>query len=126
MSEEKTPAPAAPVTEFRRSQDFRSVYANNALFEASVWDLKVILGQLDQREGKIAVEQHTAVSIPWTQAKLLSYWLRLNIELYEIEHGKIHIPQRVWPPVAPLTDDPQLKASFELANKIRDEFIAGL
>jgi hypothetical protein len=126
MPEETTPA--APAVEVRRSKDFISVYANSMLFEASVWDLKLILGILDQTGGKVAVEQHTAVSIPWTQAKLLCYWLRLNLEIYEMNNGKIHIPQGVRPPVPPEpeTKDAQNMALFELAKKLHQEFMASL
>lgn len=120
--------PEAPVVDYRRSEDFSSVYANNLVFEASVWDLKVILGELDQRGGKIAVEQHTAVSIPWVQVKLLCYWLRLNLEIYEMSNGKIHIPQGVRPPVPPEPEskDAQNMALFELAKRLHQEFMAGL
>jgi hypothetical protein len=126
MPEETTPA--APAVEFRRSEDFVSVYANNALFEASLWDLKVILGILDQTEGKVAIEQHTAVSMPWMQVKLFSYWLRLNIAIYETNNGKIHIPEVVRPPVPPEPEskDAQSMAVFEIAKKVHLEFMDSL
>ena len=60
-------------TAIERSQteDFRNTYANNVLFETSVWDLKMIFGQLDQRLGQNAVVQHTAVAVPWPQVKIM-------------------------------------------------------
>jgi len=126
MPEETTPA--ARAVEFRRSEDFVSVYANNALFEASLWDLKVILGILDQTGGKVAIEQHTAVSMPWMQVKLFSYWLRLNIAIYETNNGKIHIPEVVRPPVPPEPEskDAQSMAVFEIAKKVHLEFMDSL
>lgn len=126
MPEETTSA--APAVEFRRSEDFTSVYSNNALFEASIWDLKVILGILDQTGGKVAIEQHTAVSMPWMQVKLFSYWLRLNIAIYETNNGKIHIPEVVRPPVPPEPEskDAQSMAVFEIAKKVHLEFMGSL
>jgi hypothetical protein len=122
---------AAPVGEFRRTEDFASVYANNVQFELSAWDLKVIFGVLDQRGSKIAVEQHTSVTVSWLQAKLLNYFLEINLAIHEVEHGKIKVPELALPPVFPpppahLADNPVAKTMCELANKIRDEFIASL
>jgi len=79
MPSEQTPASQS---QFERDEDFLPVYANNVLFEPSVWDLKMIFGQLDQSEGKAVVEQHTAVTIPWAQAKVLSYYLQVNLTAY--------------------------------------------
>ncbi len=91
---------AAPMIEFTRSEQFASVYANNAVYEASAWDLKITLGILDQRGGKLSVEQHTSVSIPWPSAKMLLYYLQINILAYELENGKIKIPATGLPPAA--------------------------
>jgi hypothetical protein len=122
---------AVPVQEFRRAEDFASVYANNFQFELNAWDFKVIFGELDQRGGKVAVEQHTSVTISWLQAKLLNYFLEVYLALYELENGKIKVSEAARPPVFPpppahLENNPLAKAMSELANKMRDEFIAGL
>lgn len=122
---------ATPVQEFRRAEDFSSVYANNLQFELSAWDLKMIFGELDQRGGKVAVDQHTSVTLSWLQAKLLNFFLEINLAVHELEHGKIKIPKNLLPPVpAPplgeLADVPQAKPIFELITKMREEFIAGL
>ena len=34
-------------------KDFATIYANNFQFEPSVWDLKIVFGQLDQQIGAI-------------------------------------------------------------------------
>jgi len=122
---------ATPVQEFRRAEDFSSVYANNLQFELSAWDLKMIFGELDQRGGKVAVDQHTSVTLSWLQAKLLNFFLEINLAVHELEQGKIKIPKNLLPPVpAPplgeLADVPQAKPIFELITKMREEFIAGL
>jgi len=84
--------------EIKHADDFESLYANNIRFESSVWDLKLLFGLLDQSDGKELVDLHTGISIPWTTAKLLVYFLRLNIMIHETENGKIRINPRVYPP----------------------------
>lgn len=128
MPSEQTPASQS---EFERDEDFLSVYANNVLFEPSVWDLKMIFGQLDQSEGRAVVEQHTAVTIPWAQAKVLSYYLQVNLTAYEIENGRIAIPTGVLPPepgpIPPeLEGNQQAKAIREAAIRLREQFLASL
>ena len=123
--------PETPATEFRRSEDFVSVYANNVLFQPSVWDLKMFLGEVDFAGGKTIVEQHTAVSLPWMQAKVLAYWLRVNIEFYEINNGKIPVHPSVLPPrpqdiPAELQNDPRSKASWDALTRLYQEFMASL
>lgn len=114
--------------QFERDEDFASLYANNVTYEAAIWDLKMIFGQLDQ-SGKVTIRQHTAITMPWMQAKLMVYLLQINIASFESEHGKIKIPDRLLPPEPeslagfPASDDNvQLKAF----KKIRDEFLASL
>jgi hypothetical protein len=129
MPEEKPPAQSD--IPLRRSEDFSSVYADNVAFESSVWGLKVFLGELDQGAGggTPGVEFHTAVSIPWMAAKLFIYWLRLNLAFYEINNGKINIPERLLPPKPSVPDDPENPvnaASYAVAKRLHDEFMADL
>jgi hypothetical protein len=86
----------------QRDADFESLYANNVHIETSVWDLKLLFGELDQRgdgDGNGAViRQHTAMTIPWMQAKILAYFLSVNIMIAEHQRGRINIPAGVMPP----------------------------
>ena len=98
--------PDEPTTEntksdIRRSDDFYQTYANNIQLEISAWDLKIIFGTLEQHEGKVTIEQHTAVTIPWMQAKLLIYFLQINLAAYEAEAGKVKILPRLLPMAPP-------------------------
>ena len=107
------------------------MYANNAQFELSSWDLKIIFGELNQSGGKTTVEQHTAVTVSWVQAKLFAYYLQVNIAFYELQHGKIAIPKETLPPEPPpipeeLANDPQAKAANQLFKKMRGEFLSTL
>src|SRR5579864_7032035 len=88
----------APLVFFRDPEDFEALYANNVQAESSLWDLKVIFGILDQSSEPHKVVQHTSINLPWTQIKLLSFLMRLNIAIHEASNGKIFIPQSVMPP----------------------------
>jgi len=94
--------------------------------------LKLVFGQLDQSEGEVKVVQHSAITVPWTQVKLMVYWLRGQIEAHELANGKIHIPPPIIPqPLPPLTEeikksDPNAEAVYAIFNRLRDEFISSL
>jgi hypothetical protein len=117
----------------RELEDFASLYANNVVYEASVWDLKLIFGQLDQKllepaEGKtVTVDYHTAITLPWEAIKLMIYYLRANLATHEIESGPIKLPDRVLPPQTPLplpediAAKPQAKAAAEANQRIWEE-----
>lgn len=127
MAEETSITPALNVT---RTDDFVSLYANNIQFEQSAFDLKLVLGELDQPSGNVRVKQHSSVTIPWAQAKLLVYYLQVHIAAYEFQMGKIKIRQDLVPPPIPISseqkDDPKMKVFYELISNIREQFVSGL
>lgn len=92
---------------FRRSDEFVSIYANSLAFESSTWDLKIILGELDQSVIPPVVEQHTAVILPWQQAILAAYFLIVNYTVYQATNGKIPFPSAIIPQ-RPNPEDPSL------------------
>ena len=98
----------------RRSEEFASLYANNVQFENSVWDLKIILGELDQSRTPTTVEQHTAVILPWQQAKLTAYYLVVNTMIYEATNGRMAFPAGIIPP----RPDPQEPALDEVGIRV--------
>ena len=106
MPEETTSqSPIASESFFERDEDFASLYANNVQFETSVWDLKIIFGQLDQSRPSGRVDQHTAITLPWLQAKIMAFYLSANVALYEADNGKIQIPLSLQPqPLPPVPD----------------------
>lgn len=71
-----------PEVEANGTEELTSDYANNTFLQPTIWDLKVLFGELTA-QGK-GIEWHTAITIPWAQAKLFSYYLQLNIESYEM------------------------------------------
>jgi hypothetical protein len=71
------------------------------------------------------------VTIPWIQAKLLSYFIGLHLEAYESVNGKIGVPTEVLPPEPVPPADGQIKspsaqALYELIKRRREEWIASL
>jgi len=90
----------------------------------------LIFGQLDLGTGQgEVIALHTAMTLPWTTAKLLLHFLRLNIAIHELEAGKIRINPRVFPteppPLTPEFENNEVaKAAREISLRMRDEFIA--
>ncbi|TRZ51267.1 hypothetical protein D4S03_05390 [bacterium] len=120
-----------PQTEFKRTDNFLSVYANNFQLESTAIDMKFIFGTTSQSPGKVTVEQHTSVNMTWVQAKLLSFYLNVNLAAHEMENGKISIPHSVIPaepqPIPKeFKDQPFHKQVRAMVVKMREEFIANL
>jgi hypothetical protein len=103
--------------------DFDSVYANNSFFEASAWDLKVIIGQLEQHTGEAKIDWHTAVTMAWPAAKVFAYFLRLNIKIHELKQGAISVPKSVIPeiPLLPADADETVRKIHEYAKALHVE-----
>jgi hypothetical protein len=126
---EKTDAKASGI-EFRRDEDFTGLYANNVNLEATIWDLKMTFGQTDVAAGPNVVVQHTAITLPWSYVKLLSYLLQAQVAAREAEEGHIPVPVRILP--APPDKLPEEmasamkhpKESLAVIQKLWKEFVA--
>ncbi len=82
------------------------LYANNVNFESSIWDLKMLFAVLEQDPESPPFRQLCAVRIPWAQAKLMAYYLFMNIVFQEERQEKIHLPESLTPkPIEGLLDD---------------------
>jgi len=99
----------------KRDENFISRYANYSYLESSLWDLKMIFGEIDQSGEPNVVPITTALTLPWPQIKVLTYFLRLHLEAYEQEHGRIKIPPGIILP--PVPDN-------ALVRKFYTEFVA--
>jgi hypothetical protein len=113
----------------RTREHVKPVYGNSFHFEMSEFDLKMTFGQLtSQFTGKPVVDWHTSVTMPWAQAKLLSYYLRINLALHESNNGKIKIPANLLPPPPPPPPDLETNAIareiFEFVQAIQRELVA--
>lgn len=105
----------------------KDVYANQANFEIGDLDVKILFGQVSQLSGKPAIDWHTAVTMAWAEAKLLSLYLRVNIAIHEATHGAIKIPAGLLPPSIPAPEDiatnPVSKKLFDTIQAIRSELM---
>jgi hypothetical protein len=117
---------------FRRHENFESWYANNAQFWASEFDLRMTFGELNVSGEKVEVQQHTAMTVSWLQAKLMLYYLSINIGLHELSHGKIPIPPSLLPPdpepptAEQLETDPNANNMYEFIKTARAQFFESL
>jgi hypothetical protein len=123
--------PASPDIEFQRAENFISLYSNNVNFEPTAWDIKIVFGQLDLVGGKGIARQQVAITIPWAQAKLALYYLRLQVAAMEMQSGKIAIRRDLIPPEPPqLTPEqeaiPSSRELRDLILKIREEYLTTL
>lgn len=120
---------------FRRHQDYVTLYANNVQFQPWEWDLRITFGELDVHKNKLVVEQHTAINVSWLQAKLMLYFLQLQVGIHEMANGKIKIPYGVFPPeptppTGDIANDPAALRVYEYirdrrAELVRDSAAAG-
>lgn len=121
----------APTLQFKRVEDFVSLYANNVQIEQTAFDLKLVFGELVQSQRPALVEQHSSVTLSWPETKLLSYYLQLNIASYEIQMGKIKIREDLIPIALPQLSpeqekDPKIQELFAVAKRLHEQFIASL
>ncbi|HLY18358.1 MAG TPA: DUF3467 domain-containing protein [Bryobacteraceae bacterium] len=126
MPEEETSSAQQPNLQVPRAtpgEDFSEDYANNFRFEQTAWDFKIIFGQIDQMSGDPTnVNWHTAITMPWGIAKILSRMLLLNVAAGEMQLGPIHIPAMVMPP-PPLEptgemDTPAVRTLYEFHKQL--------
>jgi hypothetical protein len=88
-----------------------------------------MFGEVDSDEKGLFVDQHTSISMPWLQAKIMHYYLTLQLGYYEIGHGKIQVPISVQPPEAEpptgdLVNDASAMGLYEMVKAKRAELLA--
>jgi hypothetical protein len=131
MAEDTKTQETAKAPDFTRHEEFTSLYANDIQFEGSQFDLKLIFGELDQLSGKTWIKQHTAMTIPWIQAKLALYYLQIQVAAFEFQNGKIKIPGDLLPEeMAELTEEqkqvPRAEELWKAIKILRDQFVSNL
>jgi hypothetical protein len=132
MAQKSSTTEAGPIAE--RAADFTTRYANNIFFESTAWDLKLTFGHIEQVSDPTTIQHDFAVTIPWPQAKLALFWLRLHVEMAEAEvRAKIPIREDLLPQELPaklpepLEADPASAKRFrEIYERLRAEFLKSL
>ena len=106
----------------QRAMDFVSYYANNFLVDTTAWDLSMTFGEFEKLpDGTQASTQRLSVTVPVGLAKLMVFWLRVQILAYEVRLGKrVTLRADVIPAVPPLVP-PELQ-SDPVTVKMYDEF----
>ena len=79
----------------------------------------------------MVVQQHTAMTISWLQAKIFHYYLTVNLGVYELQHGKIKIPATLVPPEPPpptgdLANDAAAQQFYEFFRMHWQKFVESL
>jgi hypothetical protein len=110
------------------TEDLNVEYANNVFFEATIWDIKLIFGEWSSRSN--LVDWHTSITLPWAQAKLIQYYLAINVEAHERMQGKITMPSAAIPPEPPPPDPSDItgaaKDFYDMVVRHRQKFIDSL
>lgn len=120
--------PAQQSIDYRTADDFTSRYANNVFLENTLWDLKLIFGQTDQRAGLNVVVQFGSVALSWPQIKILSYYLRAHLASHEASNGRIVIQPGIIPAIPDklpdgLTKQRGASEGFEAVRKLYEELV---
>jgi hypothetical protein len=89
---------AVPQIKREKTEDFIERYANYTYLQSTMWDIKCQFGQAET-DGGSTVPIDTAVTLPWAQAKVLAYFLRIHIQGFETSNGRIKIPRGIIPKV---------------------------
>lgn len=115
--------------EHRRIAEFSEDYANNTLFQSSNWDLKIIFGELEQSLGPNVVLQHTAITVPWSQVKLMVYFMTISLIFQEAQNGRIAIPSGLIPEIGKqmpkeLREAGTTDAAWQAVRQLYEQFVA--
>ena len=95
MRERKEPVrPTAQEQELEsvRSERFFKVYANSAQIETTVWDFKLIFGEITKADDKMVIEQSVAIVMSPQHLKAFVGVLTHNLREYEKRVGEIKLP----------------------------------
>ena len=80
-----------------QSDDFHSLYANLIRLEAHPFDLLVTFGAIAHQAEQLVARWQAGVTMSWEQAKFLSLYLAIHIDVYERQNGPIEIISAVRP-----------------------------
>jgi hypothetical protein len=94
MAIEKKRNTPVPTAKLSKAADFRSIYANNAVFEVSVFDIRITFGESSKgsSDEPMEVEQKVSILMSPQHAKLFAQLLLSNVEGYEKQIAPIALP----------------------------------
>jgi hypothetical protein len=104
MENEVTPKPQKAIEYRAPVGGVFHVYCNNIQMASTSFDLRLMLGEIaESTEEKVIVEQRVQVAMTWIEAKILSDFLRANVQAYEELNGKLELPKNIEKIVVPNT-----------------------
>jgi hypothetical protein len=114
------------LSDHRVRQGITPVYSNTLHFDASDLDFTILFGQTRPFPDPALVDWRAAVTLPWVTAKLLSYYLQINLKIYESEHATIKIPSTMLPPVPGPKDSEATNRNdiVEFVEKLRADLLS--
>ena len=115
--------------ESKSGVDMNTEYANSVGFHPTIWDLKILFGELSSRTP--SVDWHTSMTLSWAQVKLMAYYLQVNLALHESRSGNINVPIEMTPMELPAlaesaTNDSHETATLKKLKVLRDAFVASM
>jgi len=121
MADKQKDTPETLTPKFVLAEDFASVYANFTRFEPTLWDIKMLFGEIiEQNDQGGVVEHHTGVSMAWPCAKVMAFYLAMNVAIYERDNGSIAISSTVLQSDIRHLGASPLTHMIEEASKIRE------
>jgi hypothetical protein len=104
MTDEK-PQPLPPTQQKIEYQQpvggLPTIYSNNVALGPSNFELRLFFGEMGGvTPERILIKQHVEIVLSWVEAKILSHFLRQQIEAFEKKNGPIMFPQVPEPPAA--------------------------
>jgi hypothetical protein len=121
---------SAPQATIERADDFRSLYANNVIADGTAWDLRLTFGQFEKRaDGSVVNTQRVSVTMPFGLAKLMMFWVELQIQVHERQMGqRVRIRPDVLPPMPPIPPESQNDEGYvrlhEMMEKARQQLVS--
>jgi Protein of unknown function (DUF3467) len=113
MESESTPFPAPKGRELtiRPNKDgIQYFYANNVSLGTTAFDVRLVFGEIvDITDEKLTVEQRLQVTMSWLETKILSEFLRVNVQAFEEKNGALKMPELTKSVVIPEMKDLQHK-----------------
>lgn len=114
---------------YQKIEEFTEEYANSSQFQPSIWDMKIIFGQTDMSMGPDAILQHTAITIPWSQVKMMIYFLTVNLCFHESKFGRVVLAEGLIPEIPkempkPFKDIGTSEETWKAVREMYEDFLA--
>lgn len=80
-----------------RSQDFKKLYTNSVNIERTLFDFRLVFGEISRDSGEVINEERISIAMSPQHAKVLARILVQNVHDYEQQIGEIKLPNQTLP-----------------------------